>query len=67
MNFELWNSLSFLKLEQENKWTLNFDIDWASWLLLCVQCLVVVFCLVMEIKMLDDKEIDFDTCTRSSF
>ena len=28
---------------------------------------VVCFCVVMEIKMLDDKEIDLDTCTRSSF
>ena len=27
----------------------------------------VCFCVVMEIKMLDDKEIDLDTCTRSSF
>ena len=28
---------------------------------------VMCFCVVMEIKTLDDKEIDLDTCTRSSF
>ena len=28
---------------------------------------VVCFCVVMEIKMLVDMEIDLDTCTRSSF
>ena len=28
---------------------------------------VMCFCVVMEIKMLDDEEIDLYTCTRSSF
>ena len=34
---------------------------------LVVVLVVMCFCVVMEIKMLDDEEIDFDTCTKSSF
>ena len=34
---------------------------------LVVVLVVMCFCVVMKFKMLYDEEIDFDTCTKSSF
>ena len=53
MNFKLWNRLSFLIVVVCSVFFVVF--------------VGVCYCVVEEIKMLDEMEIEIDTCTRSSF